>query len=454
MLPHTLLYGGDLSWGNPMRLTILAALLACLIHPAVHAVPILPVIHDLSGAVPIEVASDPEPEGTPPTLPPIGDTYSGAPIVQGNGAFYMRSPGVTTHTFDGSPEAAGANLFGAAGDTFVVTESVTLSGDILTVRTRWTNINSDGNPAPWVAAGVVSPNGDTLLSWRLDVAALDGGSNTIDVPGFGYIPGTGIARALNSAGSQIGAGGLSHAPPGGASALRGAAAFARSNNDIAGFDLAAIRFEWQLEPLPSITSVNPDFGPDFGGTSVTITGDHFHADASASFGGVDCTGIVVTVPDTLTCVTPAGTAGLVDVTVTNPSGGSGTLVDGYEYVAGPSISSISPESGLVFGGFTVVISGDHFQTGAQVFFNGTACGSVVVNPPNSISCTAPPGPAGAVDVTVQNPDGQSDTLALGFTYRDLETRPVPTQGALALALLSLLLLGMGLLAARGAGRTG
>ncbi|NJN66950.1 MAG: hypothetical protein HC884_09700 [Chloroflexaceae bacterium] len=82
----------------------------------------------------------------------------------------------------------------------------------------------------------------------------------------------------------------------------------------------------------------------------------------------------------------------------------------------PSISSISPDQAPPGGGTQVVITGSNFAEGATVTLGSTSCTSVTVSSSTQIQCLIPPHQVGPVDVTVTNPDGQSDTLEDGFIY--------------------------------------
>ncbi|HEX7706031.1 MAG TPA: IPT/TIG domain-containing protein [Thermoanaerobaculia bacterium] len=84
--------------------------------------------------------------------------------------------------------------------------------------------------------------------------------------------------------------------------------------------------------------------------------------------------------------------------------------------AAPTIDSVTPNSGPEAGGTAVTIEGSYFQDGATVTFGTESCTGVVVVDPETITCTTPANPAGPVDVTVTNPDTQSDVLTDGFTY--------------------------------------
>jgi len=85
-----------------------------------------------------------------------------------------------------------------------------------------------------------------------------------------------------------------------------------------------------------VISLDPVSGSDAGGTSVTITGSGFSVASAGTptvtFGGVAATSIVVVSNTSITCDTPAGTAGDVDVVVTNANG-THTLADGFEFTA-------------------------------------------------------------------------------------------------------------------------
>ncbi len=81
---------------------------------------------------------------------------------------------------------------------------------------------------------------------------------------------------------------------------------------------------------PAITHVLPESGSESGGTEVTIVGSGFTADAVVEFAGV--TAIVLTrSASVLTVLTPAHTAGVVDVRVQNGDGAIATRSGSYTY---------------------------------------------------------------------------------------------------------------------------
>ncbi|MCL5289261.1 MAG: IPT/TIG domain-containing protein [Acidobacteria bacterium] len=175
-------------------------------------------------------------------------------------------------------------------------------------------------------------------------------------------------------------------------------------------------FTFNLGPAPTITSVAPTSGPASGGTSVVITGTNFQSGAAVSFGAFAAANVTVSSATQITAVTAAGSAGVVDVTVTNTDGQSGVLSNGFDFLPAPSVASVSPGTGPTSGGTAVVITGANFQAGATVQFGATAATSVTVSSATLIQATSPAGAAGAVGVTVTNPDTQSGTLAGAFAY--------------------------------------
>ncbi|MFD8417589.1 IPT/TIG domain-containing protein [Streptomyces sp. NPDC059650] len=86
---------------------------------------------------------------------------------------------------------------------------------------------------------------------------------------------------------------------------------------------------------PTVASLSPTSGPTSGGTAVTITGTNLDTTDSVTFDGAPAPFSVINAT-TLSVVTPPGTAGAVDVVVTNPAG-SDTAVGAFTYVAGPGI---------------------------------------------------------------------------------------------------------------------
>jgi hypothetical protein len=135
-----------------------------------------------------------------------------------------------------------------------------------------------------------------------------------------------------------------------AAIVAGAALLATSSGSSKNHDFAV--------PQPVVTSVSPAKGSHGGGSSISISGENFPANATVAIGDVAATSVVVANARTITAVVPrSNTTGAVSVTVTNPSGGTGTLSGGFTYENGLPTAAItdlpSPQTGNVVVSFTL-----------------------------------------------------------------------------------------------------
>jgi hypothetical protein len=76
-------------------------------------------------------------------------------------------------------------------------------------------------------------------------------------------------------------------------------------------------------------TITPSTGPGAGGTMVQVFGTNFEPGLTASIGGVPMTGIAYGASVFFNATTPALPGGVYDVTVTNPSGRTGTIPKGW-----------------------------------------------------------------------------------------------------------------------------
>ena len=169
-------------------------------------------------------------------------------------------------------------------------------------------------------------------------------------------------------------------------------------------------------PTPTVTAISPTSGPSSGGTAVSITGTGFLAGSTVNFGGTVATGVTVVSSTSITAMTPAHAAGVVNVVVTNAEEQSGTLTNGFTYNPAPAVTAIAPNNGTPAGGTSVTVTGTSFLPGATLSLGGTPATGLTVASGTSITATTPAHAAGAVNVVVTNPDGQTGTLANGYTY--------------------------------------
>jgi alpha-tubulin suppressor-like RCC1 family protein len=187
----------------------------------------------------------------------------------------------------------------------------------------------------------------------------------------------------------------------------------------AGVSPAGTTDHYTYEQPPAITKLSVKSGPVAGGTSVTITGTAFSGASGVSFGGTSAS-FTVNSATSITASSPAGVAGIANVTVTTPGGTSAiSTKDRFSYT--PTVEALAPSNGPAAGGVSVTVTGTGFATatGATSFKFGTAKASAVACS-SSTSCTAvaPAGTAGTVNVTatVSKASSPVNAPADDFTY--------------------------------------
>jgi hypothetical protein len=169
-------------------------------------------------------------------------------------------------------------------------------------------------------------------------------------------------------------------------------------------------YTYTYATAPTFTSIAPTSGPIAGGMSVTIVGTNFVSGGSfgVTIGGASATSVVRVDASHITAVTPAGTVGAQNVTITNNDGQSVTGTGSYTYVAAPTFGSISPATGNSIGGTPVTITGTNFVTGGtSVTIGGTAATGVSVSSGTTLTATTPSGTAGLADVVVTTAGGSA-----------------------------------------------
>jgi len=176
--------------------------------------------------------------------------------------------------------------------------------------------------------------------------------------------------------------------------------------------------EFAYGQVPKVTSISPVVGPLLGGTSVQITGSTFAGATAVTFGAIGAKSFVVNSNTSITAVSPKGSAGSVNVTVTNVGGTSETTsADEFVYLPSPTVLSVSPSNGPTRGGTAITITGTGFYAGSTVTFGGVPATNVLVSSEATLSCTAPAGSAGQVTVVVTTPVGTSPASSLDrYTY--------------------------------------
>jgi hypothetical protein len=181
-------------------------------------------------------------------------------------------------------------------------------------------------------------------------------------------------------------------------------------------DLGAYQTTAAISTMPTITSISPASGSTSGGTQVTISGTDLAGTTEVDFGKKAAT-IVSVSATTIKVVSPAGSAGSVDVTAITSDGTTAlTAADRFTYEALPAITGISPATGLAGGGTGVTITGTNLLGATAVNF-GAISGTIYSDTATQIEVISPAGAVGKVDVTVITGAGTSASVpADQFTY--------------------------------------
>jgi len=182
-------------------------------------------------------------------------------------------------------------------------------------------------------------------------------------------------------------------------------------------------------PSPTLSGITPSSGTTAGGTSVTISGANLTGATSVTIGGHPATGVTVNGGGTsITATTPPG-LGAANVVVTTP-GGTVTGPGPFTYVTlPPTVTAVSPATGSTLGHTSVTITGTNFTGATAVTIGGVTATAVSVFSATTITAITPAGSAGAANVVVTTPAGNSGTTGNNrYTY---VTSPVPTVTAIA-----------------------
>lgn len=172
--------------------------------------------------------------------------------------------------------------------------------------------------------------------------------------------------------------------------------------------------------VPAIANFAPTSGPVSTTTRLTVNGSNFAPGLTATLGTEEIFPENVTPTHFEVDVGPWPGSEVVPLRVENPNGKAAPGVNNFWFfVAVPSISSISPQSGFASQVTRVTVSGQNFLPGLTVDF-----GSQSPTPLNLTSTRfeidVGPQTAGIVDLTVNNPNGQSDLLASAFSFGQVD----------------------------------
>ena len=171
-------------------------------------------------------------------------------------------------------------------------------------------------------------------------------------------------------------------------------------------------FDTMTDAVPTLTGITPDqVAPGSGNTQITLSGNNFVPGATVQFGSAQLTASYVSATQ-LTATIPSAqltTAGVVNVTVTNPTPGGG-VSNTLAFVIGnnpvPTVSGLSPNRVLAgSAAITLTVSGTNFVNGATIRFAGKAVATTFVSSTELTTTLSASQLAtgGRFSVTVNNP---------------------------------------------------
>ena len=98
----------------------------------------------------------------------------------------------------------------------------------------------------------------------------------------------------------------------------------------------------------------------------------------------------------------------------NATGRPFTVASGSSIAPAPTVSAITPNTGLTTGGEARTITGTNFALGVVVSISGTTCATTFVNS-TTLTIVTPALPAGVLGVTALNTDLQNGSLPASYT---------------------------------------
>ncbi|EFL21422.1 vegetative cell wall protein gp1 (Hydroxyproline-rich glycoprotein 1), partial [Streptomyces himastatinicus ATCC 53653] len=124
---------------------------------------------------------------------------------------------------------------------------------------------------------------------------------------------------------------------------------------------------------PSLQGIAPSAGPIGGGNVVELSGDGLSTALLVNFGAATAHPTAVSDQQLLVAAPPAAGPGTVPVYVTTTGGISNRLL--YTYVAVPAVTGVSPRTGPVAGGTTVLVTGTALSRTTAVTVGGVPAAS-------------------------------------------------------------------------------
>ncbi|MFF2889989.1 IPT/TIG domain-containing protein [Paenibacillus sp. NPDC057967] len=176
-----------------------------------------------------------------------------------------------------------------------------------------------------------------------------------------------------------------------------------------------------VQPEPVVLSVTPNSGIITGGEQVFVNGKNFNKNLKVLVGSKEAATTFQSKTQLSIIVPPGDALGLTSVSVRDAEGELYVLPDAYTYnpivYPEPTLSSISPNSGLIAGGEIVYLSGKKFVRNVTKVFIGDKEAEIIQFNASQLTVSVPAGEAaGKVDVKVVT-DIHEATLPQAYEYK-------------------------------------
>ena len=133
------------------------------------------------------------------------------------------------------------------------------------------------------------------------------------------------------------------------------------------------------------TDISPATGSE--GTPITIAGSNFICPLTVTIGGIEVSYTIYSSTE-LVAIAPAGTNGTsVQIVISGPSGPSSPSIQ-FTYVL-PSITSITPLTGIYLGGTPITIIGNNFSEPVIVTIEGNQATNIILTGSTLITAVTP-----------------------------------------------------------------
>ncbi|MGW2001491.1 beta strand repeat-containing protein, partial [Streptomyces tubercidicus] len=167
-------------------------------------------------------------------------------------------------------------------------------------------------------------------------------------------------------------------------------------------------------PWPSLAGIAPATGPIGGGNTVILTGANLSTSLRVYFGDAVAFPTVLSDREISVTVPPTTGPGTVPVYVTTLGGVSNRLL--YTYATVAHVTGVSPDTGPIAGGTTLVLTGSGLARVTGITIGGVPVSSFRAFSDSLLVVVTPPGVPGPADIVLTTPGG-SVTLPGGFDYK-------------------------------------